>query len=275
LPDLQKGEYLPDRLADEVIEFIHSYRDRPFLAFLWIFAVHWPMEAPAELVKKYESRMGPGVKDPRYAAMTEAQDASLGKIFTALDELGLRDNTVVIFTSDNGPFLGVADAGPLRSGKGHLYEGGIRVPLIVRWPGRVRPGSVCQKPVISVDFYPTLLEAAGLLADRARPLDGESLMPLLTQTGNLERQAIYFHYPNYAFHRGNRLGGAIRKGEYKLIEFFDGGPSELYDLEQDVGETHDLATERPDMVASLREELARWRKASDAAMPRRAGTPEN
>ncbi len=275
LPDRQEGEYLPDRLADEVIAFVRSNRDRPFLAFLWNYAVHWPMEAPGELVKKYESRVGPGVKDPRYAAMTEALDASLGKIFTALDELGLRDNTVVIFTSDNGPFLGVADAKPLRSGKGHLYEGGIRVPLIVRWPGRVRPGSVCDEPVISMDFYPTLLEAAGLPAERARPIDGESLMPLLTQTGDLERRSIYFHYPNYAFHRGNRLAGAIRKGNYKLIEFFDGSPSELYDLEQDKGETHDLAALQPAIVASMREELARWRTASEAAMPRWAKARED
>lgn len=274
LPDRREGEYLPDRLADEVIAFMRANRDGPFLAVLWNYAVHWPMEAPPELVKKYESRVGPGVKDARYAAMTEALDRSLGRIFAALEDLGLQDNTMVLFTSDNGPFLGVANAKPLRSGKGYLYEGGIRVPLIVRWPDRVAPGSVCHEPVISMDFYPTFLEVTGVETDTTGPLDGESLMPLLTQAGDLERQAIYFHYPNYAFHRGNRLGGAIRKGDYKLIDFFGNDPPELYNLAEDQGETRDLATERPELVVSLRDELSRWRDASGAAMPRRADVDE-
>ena len=202
--------------------------------------------------------------------MTGAMDAAIGKILTALDDLGLRDNTLVIFTSDNGPFLGVADAKPLRSGKGYLYEGGIRVPLIVRWPAHVRPGSVCSAPVISMDFYPTILEAAGISQDTSEPLDGESLMLLLKQAGDLKRQAIYFHYPNYAFHRSNRLGSAIRRGDYKLIEFFDDASVELYNLRDDVGETQDLSAKRPEVAASLRSELVRWREASSAAMPRRA-----
>lgn len=270
LPNRRPGEYLPDRMADEVIQFMRTHRDGPFLAFLWEYAVHYPMEAPTDLVKKYKSRVGPGVKDPRYAAMTEAMDAAIGKILTALDDLGLRDNTLVIFTSDNGPFLGVADAKPLRSGKGHLYEGGIRVPLIVRWPAHVRPGSVCSAPVISMDFYPTILAAAGISQDVSEPLDGESLMPLLKQAGALKRQAIYFHYPNYAFHRSNRLGSAIRRGDYKLIEFFDEASVELYNLRDDVGETQDLSAKRPEVATSLRSELVRWREASGAAMPRRA-----
>jgi len=270
LPNRRPGEYLPDRMADEVIQFMRTHRDGPFLAFLWEYAVHYPMEAPTDLVKKYKSRVGPGVKDPRYAAMTEAMDAAIGKILTALDDLGLRDNTLVIFTSDNGPFLGVADAKPLRSGKGYLYEGGIRVPLIVRWPAHVRPGSVCSAPVISMDFYPTILAAAGISQDVSEPLDGESLMPLLKQAGALKRQAIYFHYPNYAFHRSNRLGSAIRRGDYKLIEFFDEASVELYNLRDDVGETQDLSAKRPEVATSLRSELVRWREASGAAMPRRA-----
>jgi len=270
LPDRRKGEYLTDRLADEVIGFMRTNRDRPFLAFLWHYAVHWPMEAPADLIRKYESRVGPGVKDPRYAAMTEAMDTSMGKILDALDDLGLRDNTIVIFTSDNGPFLGVADAKPLREGKGYLYEGGIRVPLIVRWPGRVQPGLVCHEPVVSMDFYPTILEAAGISRDASELLDGESLTPLLTQTGGLKRQSIYFHYPNYAFHRSNRLGGAVRKGDYKLLEFFDDASVELYNLREDEGETRDLSAKLPDVAESLRSELAQWRETSGAAMPRRA-----
>jgi len=270
LPDRRPGEYLPDRMADEVIQFMQTNRDRPFLALLWNYAVHYPMEAPADLIKKYEPRVGPGVKDPRYAAMTEAMDAAIGKVLAALDDLGLRENTLVIFTSDNGPFLGAADAKPLRAGKGYLYEGGIRVPLIVRWPGRVRPGSVCHEPVISMDFHPTILETAGISQNASEPLDGESLMPLLAQTGDLKRQAIYFHYPNYAFHRSNRLGSAIRKGDYKLIEFFDDASVELYNLRDDEGETRDLSAKRPEVAAPLRLELVRWREASGAAMPRRA-----
>lgn len=270
LPNRCPGEYLPDRMADEVIQFMRTHRDGPFLAFLWEYAVHYPMEAPADLIKKYESRVGPGVKDPRYAAMTEATDAAIGKILTALDDLGLRDNTLVIFTSDNGPFLGVADAKPLRSGKGYLYEGGIRVPLIVRWPAQVPPGSVCSAPVISMDFFPTILEAAGVSRDTSEPLDGESLMPLLKQAGDLKRQAIHFHYPNYAFHRSNRLGSAIRRGDYKLIEFFDDASVELYNLRDDVGETQDLSAKWPEVATSLRSELVHWREASGAAMPRRA-----
>lgn len=232
------------------------------------------MEAPAELIKKYESRVGPGVKDPRYVAMIEAMDNALGRILTALEDLGLRDNTIVVFTSDNGPFLGVSEPKPLRAGKGYLYEGGIRVPLIVRWPGRVPAGSLCRKPVISMDFYPTILEAAGIAPQASGPLDGESLMPLLTQTGDLKRQALYFHYPNYAWHRDNRLGGAICKGDYKLMDFFDDASVELYNLREDEGETRDLSATLPEMAASLREELVRWRESSGAAMPRRVGTGE-
>ncbi len=244
-------------------------REKPFLIFLWNYAVHWPMEAPAGLVEKYASRKGPGLRDHRYGAMIEALDAAIGRILANLDELGLTDRTLVVFTSDNGGYSGVADNRPLRQGKGYLYEGGVRVPLIVRWPGVVKPRSVCDTPVISMDFYPTLLEAAGLSTEGVGALDGESLMPLLRQTGRLERDAIYFHYPNYAWHRSNRLGGAIRSGRYKLIERFDDGSVELYDLADDIGERRDLSKRFPGKATELLRRLKEWRKETGAAMPRR------
>ncbi|MCZ6792786.1 MAG: sulfatase, partial [Planctomycetota bacterium] len=200
LESRREGEYLPDRLAGEAVKFLEAHREEPFLLCLWTYTVHWPMEAPAPLIARYTGREGPGLKDPRYAAMIEAMDAAVGRVLEGLDRLGLRERTLVIFTSDNGGYSGVADNRPLRSGKGYLYEGGIRVPLIVRWPGVVKPGSVCSTPVVGTDFYPTILEAAGLSPEKGAPLDGESLMPLLRQSGPLERQAIYFHYPNYAWH---------------------------------------------------------------------------
>ncbi len=267
LPPRRTGQYMPDRFADEVIQFVEKNRKQPFLAFLWNYTVHWPMEAPQPLVDKYKQRTDLGPLDPRYAAMIEALDSSIGRIVAKLDELQLADDTLVIFTSDNGAFGGVADNRPLRAAKGYLYEGGIRVPLIVRWPGVVRPATECATPVISMDFFPTILEAVGLKPDEQTPLDGESLLPLLRQTGDLRRSEIYFHYPNYAFHGDNRLGSAVRAGDYKLIERFDDGSVELYDLKRDIGERNNLAGEMPDRANALRETLSNWRKAVDAEMP--------
>ena len=267
LPPRRAGEYMPDRLADEVVEFIKKKRDDPFLVFLWNYTVHWPMEAPAALVEKYKKRKDLGRLDPRYAAMIESMDASIGRILKSLDELKIADNTLVVFTSDNGAFGGVADMHPLRAAKGFLYEGGIRVPLIVRWPGVVTPDAVCREPVISMDFFPTFLEAANLKPNTASLVEGESLWPLLKQSGSLKRQAIYFHYPNYAFHQGNRLGSAIRQGDYKLIERFDDNSVELYDVRRDLGESKDLAKQFPERAAAMRDKLIAWRKQTDAAMP--------
>ena len=269
LKDRRKGEYLPDRLADEAVAFMRANRTRPFMLFLWNYTVHWPMEAPKALLDKYEGRKGPGFNDWRYAAMIEAMDAAAGRLMAAVDELELTGRTLVVFTSDNGGYSGVADNRPLRLGKGFLYEGGIRVPLIVRWPGVVRPASVCRVPVVSTDFYDTLIEAAGLKPKADEAPDGESLMPLLSSSGGLSREAIYFHYPNYAFHGRNRLGSAVRRGNFKLIENFDDGSVELYNLAEDVSEKRDLAAKMPQMAARLKADLEAWRKASGAMMPRR------
>ncbi len=267
LPDRREGEYLPDRLADEAAAFIRKNREKPFFLTLWNYTVHWPTEAPKELIAKYEKRLGPGLKDARYGAMIEAMDAAVGRVLAALDEAKLTDNTLVIFTSDNGAFLGVADIRPLRAGKGFLYEGGIRVPLIVSWPGRIPRGSESGVPVISMDLFPTMLAAGGLQPSKDTPIDGEDLTPVLRQAGKLKRDAIYFHYPNYAWHGQNRLGGAIRENEYMLIENFDDNSVELFDLAKDLSQTKNLAKEMPERAARMTRRLQQWRLETGAAMP--------
>ncbi len=268
LPDKSPGQYMPDRFAEEVIHYMTQHRTDPFFVCLWNYTVHWPMEAPKDLIAKYQARKDLGRLDPRYAAMIEAMDASMGRIFQSLEDLKLTENTVVIFTSDNGAFGGVADNAPLREAKGYLYEGGIRVPLIIKWPGRVPAQSVCDVPVISMDFYPTLRDIARIpIKESQEVLDGESLLPLLEQKRNLNREAIYFHYPNYAFHGRNRLGSAIRQGDYKLIERFDDGSTELYNLKHDISETKNLSQTKPELAAEMLEKLHAWRKSTNAALP--------
>ncbi len=272
LPPRKKGEYLPDRLADESVAFMRKHRDEPFLLMLWPYTVHWPMEAPQPLIDKYADKpKGPGYRDHRYAAMIEAMDAAVGRVLKSLDDMDLAGETLVVFTSDNGGFGGVADNRPLRGDKGSLYEGGIRVPFIVRWPGKVKANTTNDTPIVSMDLYPTFLNAAGVKGDSAMPLDGEDLSPIFTRTGQLKRDAVYFHYPNFAWHRGNRLGSAIRTNQYKLIERFDDGSVELYDMKTDRGERRDLSKDKPDLASKLRKRLHAWRAETDAAMPRKRG----
>jgi arylsulfatase A len=267
LPDGPKGEYLPDRLVDETIRFAEANKNRPWMAHLWFYTVHWPMQAPEGLLRKYADRSkGPGLNDTRYGAMIEAMDLAIGRLLKALEEMNADKDTLVIFTSDNGGFAGVSDCRPLRESKGHLYEGGIRVPLIVRWPENVPAGTLCKEPVVSMDFYPTFLELAGLKA-REKALDGESLLPLFRQTGKLKRQAIYFHYPNYAWHMGNRLAGAVREGKWKMIRNYDDGSLELYDLGKDLSEKRNLAEESPKVSRRLNRKLSKWLKETNAPMP--------
>ncbi len=267
LPDGEEGEYLPDRLANEAIRFISDHQQQPFMLFLWNYTVHWPMQAPQALLDKYQDRKGRGLNDTRYGAMIEAMDGSLGRIFDHLEKLDLADNTIVIFTSDNGGFSGVADNRPLRAGKGYLYEGGIRVPLLVRWPGKIQAGTTCTEPVISMDFFPTLIEAAG--GKPPELCDGMSLIRLLSGKQQTLDRALYFHYPNYAFHRGNRLGSAIRRGSHKLIHYYDGG-TELYDLAEDLGEKRNLAESQAKLAARLKSELDEWRREVQANRPQPA-----
>lgn len=274
-PDRGYGDddYLTEVLADEAVRFIESNQDRPFFLHLSHFGVHIPLEARPELVEKYAKKPAPGqgINHPVYAAMLEHVDQSVGEVLDALDRLGLADNTIVVFYSDNGGlytrFDGqgeyVTDNSPLREEKGTLYEGGIRVPLIMRWPGQITPGRVSQEVVTSVDFYPTLIEAAGAPTP-GQPLDGESLLPVLTGASGLARDAVYWHYPHY---HHSTPAGAIRKGAWKLIEFFEEGRLEMYNLDRDPGERHNLASPFPDQARALQNELAAWRASVAASMP--------
>jgi arylsulfatase A len=263
LKDGAAGEYLPQRLADEAMHFVRRNRGRPFFLNWWPYSVHYPMQAPDGLIAKYRQRTG--VKDPVYAAMIEGMDAAIGRFLKQLDEAGLRDNTLILFKSDNGGYSG--DNRPLRGLKGMLYEGGIRVPWIVRWPGRVPAGSICSTPVISTDCHPTLLAAAGLLPAPGSTLDGRSLIPLFEQKPGFNRDALFFHYPNYAFHRQNRLGSAIREGEFKLITYYDNGGLELYRLSSDLGEEDNLSQQHPEIVRRLKDKLDAWLRQTDARLP--------
>jgi len=267
LEDGPEGEYLPDRLTDETIKFIQQNKEKPWMVHLWYYTVHWPMQAPEELLKKYKDRKGPGLNDTRYGAMIEAMDLAIGKLMQSLKDMGLDENTLVIFTSDNGGFAGVSDCRPLRESKGHLYEGGIRVPMIVRMPGNVPAGTLCHDPVISMDFFPTFLELAGL-DPSSQPNDGESLLPLFYQTGKLQRQQIFFHFPNYAWHMGNRLAGAVREGDWKLLRNYDDNSLELYNLSKDLSEKKNLAKANPEIAKRLNKKLGEWLKETNAPMPR-------
>lgn len=269
LPNRKPGEYLPDRLADETISFIRDQKEKgkPFFAALFNYTVHWPMEAPARLIEKYKDRPETGYHDHRYAAMIEAMDGAIGRVLDSLDELQLADQTLVIFASDNGAYGGVGDCRPLRQCKGYLYEGGIRVPLIVRWPGTIKPNSVSHVPVISTDYFATILEATGLEPQRESPADGESLVSVFSGAQKLKRDALYWHYPNFAFHKKNRLGSAIRVGDDKLIQRLDDGTLELYNLADDIGETKNLADANPNLAAELLQRLDAWRKDAGARMP--------
>ena len=269
LPDRKEGEYLPNRLADEAIAFIseQNSKDKPFFVALWNYTVHWPMEAPDKLVEKYKNLPVKGYRDHRYAAMIEAMDIAIGKVLKSLDDLNITEETLVIFTSDNGPFGGVGDASPLRADKGHLYEGGIRVPLIVRWPGKVEAGAVEETPVVLTDLHPTILAATGLDLNSTIPNDGHNLLPLLKGKEKLKNRAVYWHYPNFAFHRDNRLGSAIREGDHKLIHFYDTDSVELYNLKNDIGEKNDLSGKMPQLASRLKNKLKVWLQDSGAVMP--------
>jgi len=262
----KKGEYLTDRESDEAIRFIRNNRNRPFFLYMAHYAVHTPLQGKKDLVEKYRGKKPTKQKNPVYAAMVESVDRSTGRIMKTLDELGLRENTVVIFTSDNGGLLGPTNNSPLRAGKGYPYEGGIRVPLIVRWPGVVRPGTVCDVPVSSIDYFPTILEAAGVKPPQDRAIDGESIIPLLAQSGTLGRESLFWHFPHY---RGRVVPySIIRKGDWKLIKRYEGRKYELYNLKDDLSEQHDLSDRMPQKVERLDKELAVWLKDTGAKLPK-------
>ena len=282
--DYPKGIYLADWLTDKAVDFITRKKDAPFFLYLPHFGVHSPHQAKPNLIDKFQTKppVG-GHRSATYAAMIYSVDESVGRVMKTLDELGLAGNTVVIFSSDNGGVGGyvregiktagdITDNAPLRSGKGSLYEGGIRDPFIVRWPSVTKPGSVCAVPAIHVDLFPTLVEIAGAKKPDRQILDGESLVQLFRDPGaSLPREAIYQHFPGYL---GAGVGmwrttpvGVIEAGDWKLMEFFEDGRLELYNLREDIGETNNLAAAKPDKAKELHTKMLAWRAAIKAPMP--------
>lgn len=274
VPRPKRGPKSIDYLTDAAVWFLEEHGSEPFFLTISHHAVHIPLESRDQTAAKYRSKQPPedGVNHPIYAAMIEDLDRSIGRILGKLDQLGVRENTLVVFTSDNGGLRQiytkagdiVSTNAPLRDEKGTLYEGGIRVPMIVHWPGITPSGVVCSEPATTADLLPTFCAAAGVqLPDQ--PIDGSSLVPLLKDPAKqLDRAAIYFHYPHY---HHSRPAGAIRRGSMKLIEFFGDETVELYDLAQDIGESKNIAAQHPELVKSLRQDLAAFRESTGARMP--------
>lgn len=260
-------------ITEKSLEFLQNNKDNPFFLYVTHNTIHSPILAKKKLVEKYKNKPGANLpqNNPIVAAMIEDLDKSVGKLLAKLDELKIADNTIVVFFGDNGGLEKSAKQTPLRSGKANLYEGGIREPLIVRWPGVVQQGSSCSEPVTSVDFFPTFLDILDLKNMAPNSIDGLSLLPLLRQTGSLNREAIYWHYPHY--HSSSiGPGGAVRMGDYKLLEWFDetiSGPDnrfELYNLKLDIAEQNDLSKKMPRKTDQLKKLLANWRKKVGAQM---------
>ena len=264
----KKGEYLTGRESDEAVKFLKEHTDQPFFLNMCHYAVHTPLQAKKELIARYEGKEKTNQTNAIYAAMIESVDQAVGRIMTTMEELGLSNKTLLIFTSDNGGLQDYAtDNAPLRAGKGYPYEGGIRVPLIIHWPRLVEAGMVCDVPVTSVDFFPTICEAAGLKFPEDRIIDGESLLPLLKHKGSLKRRAIFWHFPHY---RGKIVPySIIRKGDLKLIKRYEGKPFELFNLKEDLSEERDLSGRIPEKVKELDAELRAWLKDTNAKLPRK------
>ena len=295
LKDGPVGEYLPDRLTTESIEFLRTSRDEPFMLFLSYYTVHTPIQACERYLEHFQQKRqglletGPDEYSPEhagftrdrqsnaaYASMVAAMDENVGRLLGALDELGLSQNTLVVFTSDNGGLSTLprksapTSVRPLRAGKGWLYEGGIRVPLLIRHPAASQAlgggGRALAEPVISMDVVATLCEATGLPNPGGRS-DGESLSLLLrSESATLNRDALYWHYPHY---HGSawKPGAAVRNGDWKLIEFYESGATELYNLDEDPSESHDVADQNPDVVARLKQKLAKWQQSVGGELP--------
>ncbi|MFC1764825.1 sulfatase [Planctomycetota bacterium] len=287
------GDHLPDRLARETAQFIDEHKDTPFFAYLSFYSVHTPLMGRPDLVTKYRAKAaainGQEFADeeqilgnkPRkvrilqkhavYAAMVEAMDEAVGKVLKQLEDSGVTENTLVIFTSDNGGLStseGLPTSNlPLRGGKGWIYEGGIREPWIIRYPGVTKAGSISAEAICSIDLYPTVASVAGVEIDHL--IDGLDLMDVL-KGDSLNRQSLYWHYPHYS-NQGGIPGGAIREGDYKLVERYEDGRVHLYNLKDDIGEKHDLSAEYPVRVAQMRARLHTWYQAVDAKFLQQKG----
>ncbi|MFN3167761.1 MAG: sulfatase [Phycisphaeraceae bacterium] len=284
LEDGPGGEYLTDRLTREAAGFIEEQKGKgkPFFLYLPLYTVHTPIQPVKELADAAEARAkGERHRHAKYAAMVEGMDLYVGRLLDAIEAHGFADNTIVVFTSDNGGHGGYTDQHPLRGSKGMFYEGGIRVPLFVRYPGVTQAGATSDEPVMLLDFFPTLAEIGGAELPTTQPVDGLSLMPLMKHPGaKLDREAIYFHFPCYLQGYAGGEGAeahrppwratpcsVIRAGDWKLIEYFETGAVQLFNLRRDIGEQHDLSAKQPEKAAELLGKLRAWRGSVDAPVP--------
>lgn len=286
VPSQQDDPKTTDRIINEAVRFIDAHKDGPFYAYLPFLAVHTPIGARPELLAKYKTKQAAAPADAwgqererqvrlvqnqgNYAAMLEQLDTGIGRVLAALEKNGLTEKTIVVFMSDNGG-LSTSEGHPtsnlpLRAGKGWPYEGGVREPWIICAPSVAKPGSTCDTPVISTDYYPTLLELAGLPLKPQQHVDGVSLVPLLKGEGVERGKPLFWHYPHYG-NQGGAPYGAIRDGDWKLIEWYENGALELYNISRDIGEKHDLVAQQPDKVKELHVKLIAWRQEVGALMP--------
>lgn len=277
-PNLQGGtkdDFITEKLSDAADTFITECAGKtPFFLYFPEYAVHTPLQARRDAIDKYKTKFGDKpFPNPIYAAMVESIDQAFGRLYKTLDRLGITDNTIIMVTSDNGGLItegrhqsAVTDNSPLRAGKGHLFEGGIREPLIVSWPGVTKPGSTCDVPVSSIDYLPTILEMAGGEPPKSGQIDGKSITGLLRGQNKPVHEAIFWHYPHYS-PQGGTPACAVRKGDWKLIEFFEDGRLELFNLRQDIGERKNLVRKEPKIVAELHALLQNWRKDVGAVLP--------
>lgn len=278
-PEGKDGDYLTDRIGEEAVKWLEGVKDKPFFLYLPHFAVHIPQQGRNDLTAKYEKKLAAkggenaplNHKNPPYASMVEAMDEAVGRVRAKLAELHLTEDTIVIFTSDNGGRVPTTSNVPLRLGKASAYEGGVRVPLIVYWPGVTKAGSVSDTPTITMDLFPTIVEMAGLPRDQARTaVDGVSIASVLRNpTAKSTRDTMFWHYPHHQHYQqgGAMPYGAIRSGDFKLVEFFNDMHVELYNIRQDIGEKNDLVASNPKKTEELRNRLHAWRKEVGAQMP--------
>lgn len=285
LKEKEKGHFLTDQLTDKAISFIREHKDNPFCLYLPYYAVHAPLQAKQQLITKYKEKPASATQgNSTYAALIETLDSNIGRILDTLDAEKLASNTLIVFTSDNGGINVTSSQRPLRGGKGMYYEGGIKVPLFIRWPERIKAGSSSPTPVSNLDFYPTFCEIANVTPQESKTLDGSSLTPLFDGKP-IEPRALYWHFPIYlqAYGKPNgpamrdaqdlkfrtRPGSAIRLGDYKLIHYYENNDLELYNLKQDIGETNNLAKKLPEKTEELLIKLNHWRAETKAPAPTR------
>jgi arylsulfatase A-like enzyme len=272
-----KDEYLTDRLTDEAVSFLQSSKERPFFLYLSYFAVHTPIQAKEALVEKYKGKKGDAYhNNPTYAAMIQSADEGIGRVLKTLDSLNLAKNTLVVFFSDNGGMGAVTAQHPLRGSKGMLYEGGVRVPLIVKWPGKTKAGVKEETPVIGIDFYPTLLEVAQVKNPLNSTFDGVSFVPLMLGK-KIPARDIFWHFPAYLEgYKGDarnkdafrtRPTSVVRSGDFKLHQFYEDGHTELYNIKNDIGESVDLVRTNPKKAEELKAKLEAWKKSVNAPIP--------